>query len=101
VFVAALIILIVAVLLVLAAVFGGGDATTIDMGSFNVNGSASLVFFAGMGTLLLIVLSLLLFRVAARRAAARRADRRKVGELSDQLDEYKREERDSGDRTED
>ena len=42
-FVAALIILIIAVLLVLAAVFGGGDATTIDMGSFNVNGSATSV----------------------------------------------------------
>ena len=38
VFVAALIVLIVAVLLVIAALFGGGDPTTIDMGSFNVNG---------------------------------------------------------------
>ena len=70
VFVAALIVLIVAVLLVIAALFGGGDATTIDMGSFNVNGPASLVFFAGMGTLLLLVLSLL--HVPQRRQAGRR-----------------------------
>jgi membrane protein implicated in regulation of membrane protease activity len=99
VFVAALIVLIIAVLLVLAALFGGGDATTIDMGSFNVNGSATLVFFAGMGTLLLFVLSLLMFRSAAKRAARRRADRKKVGELSNQLDEYKREEQASDDHT--
>ena len=95
-FVAALIVLIVAVLIVIAALFGGGDSTTIDMGAFDLNGPASLVFFAGMGTLLLFVLSLLMFRVAAKRAAARRADRKKVSELSSKLDEYKREERDSG-----
>ena len=94
-FVAALIVLIVAVLLVIAALFGGGDATTIDMGSFNVNGPASMVFFSGMATLLLFVLALLMFRSAAKRAAARRADRKKVSELSTKLDEYKREERDN------
>ena len=99
-FVAALIVLIVAVLLVIAALFGGGEATTIDMGAFNLNGPASLVFFAGMGTLLLFVLSLLMFRVAAKRAAARRADRKRVSELSSKLDEYKREERDAGPREE-
>ncbi len=92
-FVAAFIVLLVAVLLVIAALFGGGDSTTIDMGSFNVNGSASLVFFAGMLTLLLFVLSLGMFRAATKRAAARRADRRRVSELSSKLDEYKREER--------
>ena len=96
VFVAALIVLIVAVLLVIAALFGGGDATTIDMGSFNINGPASMVFFAGMGTLLLFVLALLMFRSGAKRAAARRADRKRVSELSSKLDEYKREERDAG-----
>ena len=95
-FVAALIVLIVAVLLVIAALFGGNDATTIDLGAFNLNGPASLVFFAGMGTLLLFVLALLMFRSAAKRAAARRADRKRVSELSSKLDEYKREERDSG-----
>ena len=94
-FVAALIVLIVAVLLVIAALFGGGDSTTIDMGSFNINGPASMVFFAGMATLLLFVLALLMFRSAAKRAAARRADRKKVSELSSKLDEYKREERDT------
>jgi hypothetical protein len=96
VFVAALIILLIAVLLVIAAVFGGADPTSIDMGAFVVKGPASLVFFAGMGTLLLFVLSLGLFRSAARRAAARRADRRKVSELSTRLDAYKRDERESG-----
>ena len=94
-FVAALIVLIVAVLLVIAAVFGGGDSTTIDMGAFNLNGSASLVFFAGMGTLLLFVLSLGMFRAAAKRSAARRADKKKVSELSNKLDAYKRDERET------
>ena len=63
-FVAALIVLIVAVLLVIAALFGGSDTTSIDMGSFDLEGPASLVFFAGMGTLLLFVLSLGMFRAA-------------------------------------
>jgi len=94
VFVAALIVLIIAVLLVIAALFGGGDATTIDMGGFNVNGSASVIFFAGMGTLLLFVLSLGMFRSGAKRATARRADRKKVSELSSKLDAYKRDDRD-------
>jgi hypothetical protein len=96
VFVAALIVLIVAVLLVVAALFGGNDPTVIDMGAFDIEGPASLVFFAGMGTLLLFVLSLGMFRSGAKRAGARRADRRKVSELSSKLDEYKREERDEG-----
>ena len=95
-FVAALIVLIIAVLLVIAALYGGSDATSIDMGAFEVEGPASLVFFAGMGTLLLFVLSLGMFRSATRRAAARRADRRKVSELSTKLDAYKRDEREAG-----
>ena len=83
VFVAALIVLIVAVLLVIAALFGGSDATTIDMGAFNLNGPASLVFFAGMGTLLLFVLSLLMFR--SRRQAGRRPSRRpQAGQRAEQ-----------------
>ena len=49
-----------------------------------------------MGTLLLFVLSLGMFRSAAKRAAARRADRRKVSELSTKLDAYKRDEREAG-----
>ena len=95
-FVAALIVLIIAVLLVIAALFGGTDTTSIDMGSFEVEGPASMVFFAGMATLLLFVLSLGLFRSGAKRAAARRADRKKVGELSTKLDAYKRDEREAG-----
>ena len=95
-FVAALIVLIIAVLLVVAALFGGSDVTSIDMGAFEVEGPASLLFFAGMGTLLLFVLSLGMFRSAAKRAAARRADRRKVSELSTKLDAYKRDEREAG-----
>lgn len=96
-FVAALLVLIIAVLLVIAALFGGNDTTVIDMGAFDIKGSASLVFFAGMGTLLLFVLSLGMFRSAAKRASARRADRKKVSELSNKLDAYKRDERDSND----
>ena len=97
-FVAALIVLIIAVLLVVAALFGGTDMTVVDLGAFNLEATASVVFFMGMGTLLLFVLSLGMFRSGAKRAAARRADRRKVSELSSKLDEYKRDERDpSGD----
>ena len=94
--VAALIVLLVAVLLVIAALFGGSDSTFIDMGGFNLEGPASLVFFAGMGTLLLFFLSLGMFRSGAKRAAARRADKKRVSELSNKLDAYKREERDTG-----
>jgi uncharacterized integral membrane protein len=94
VFVAALLVLIVAVLLVIAALFGGADSTFIDIGSAKIEMPATIVFFLGMATLLLIVLSLGLFRSGAKRAAARRADRKRVSELSNKLDEYKREERD-------
>ncbi len=93
-FVAALLVLIVAVLLIIAALFGGGGDATLDLGSFNLETNAMMIFFLGMGTLLLIVLSLGMFRSGARRAAARRADRKRVSELSNKLDEYKREERD-------
>ena len=37
-----------------------------------------------------------MFRIAAKRAAARRADRKRVSELSNKLDEYKRDEREDG-----
>jgi hypothetical protein len=97
VFVVALILLIVVALLVIAALFGGNDPTTVDLGAFRVDGPVALFFFAGAATLLLLGISLAMFRAAARRAAARRADRRKVSELSNKLDEYKRDERESGD----
>jgi hypothetical protein len=58
---------------------------------------ATVVFFLGMATLLLFVMSLGMFRSAAKRAAARRADRKKVSELSNKLDAYKRDERESND----
>ena len=95
--VVALILLIVVVLLVLAAVFGGSDPTTIDFGSFNLDISAAGVFFIGAGTLLALVVALGLLRASARRAKARRADRKRVSELSQKLDEYKRDENDNGD----
>lgn len=96
-FVAALIVLIIAVLLVIAALFGGNDQTVVDLGAFNLEASASVVFFLGMATLLLFVLSLGMFRSAAKRAAARRADKKRVSELSTKLDEYKRDEREHND----
>jgi uncharacterized integral membrane protein len=97
VFVAALIILIIAVLLVIAALFGGNDQTVLDAGALDFEMPASLVFFLGMGTLLLFFLSLGLFRSGTKRAAARRADRKRVSELSNKLDEYKRDERSNDD----
>ena len=96
-FVAALIVFIVAVLLVIAALFGGGASTSIDFGRGNAyETSAGFVFFLGMGTLLLFFLSLGMFRSGAKRAAARRADKKRVSELSNKLDAYKREEREEG-----
>lgn len=92
--VAAIIVLLVAILLVIAALFGGDDPMTVDLGAFNLEANATVVFFLGMGTLLLLVLSLGMFRSGAKRAAARRADKKKVSELSSKLDEYKRDERD-------
>ena len=100
-FIAALIVLLVAVLLVLAALFGGGDATTLDLGSFNLETDARMVFFLGMATLLLFVLAVGMMRSATKRAAARRADRKKVSELSSKLDAYKRDEREHQDDTPD
>jgi hypothetical protein len=95
VFVAALLVLLVAVLLLLAALFGGGDGTTLDLGSFNLDTDARMVFFLGMFTLLLFVLSIGMMRSGAKRASARRRDRKKVSELSSKLDEFKREEHDA------
>ncbi len=95
-FVAALIVFIVAVLLVIAALFGGADQTFIDLGRADFEMPASMVFFLGMGTLLLFALSLGMFRSGAKRAAARRADKKRVSELSNKLDAYKREEREEG-----
>ena len=95
-FVAALIVLLVAILLVLAALFGGGDTTTLDLGSFNLETNATMVFFLGMATLLLFVLAVGMLRSGAKRASARRADRKKVSELSNKLDAYKRDERETG-----
>lgn len=96
-FVAALIVLIIAVLLVIAAIFGGTENTTIDFGMVTAKMDTSMAFFLGMATLLLFFLSLGLFRSAAKRAAARRADRKKVSELSNKLDAYRRDERDERD----
>lgn len=91
-FVAALIVLVVAVLLVLAAVFGGSDSATLDMGVFDLQANAMAIFFLGMFTLLLFVLSLGMLRSGAKRARARRADRKQVGELSEKLAAYHRDE---------
>ena len=96
-FVAALIVMLVAVLLVIAALFGGNSDASLDLGSFNLETSATMIFFLGMATLLLFVLSLGMFRSGARRASARRADRKKVSELSNKLDAYKRDEHDTHD----
>jgi len=95
VFVAALLLLIIVVLLVIAALFGGGAATDMDFGAFSLHASAGVMFFLGAATLLILFLALGLLRTGAKRASARRADRKKVSELSQKLDEYKREERES------
>lgn len=90
--VAAFLILVIAVLIVVAAVLGGNDLTQVDLGAFVLEATASVVFFLGMATLLLLVLSLAMFRSGAKRAKARREDKKKVSELSSRLDAYKREE---------
>lgn len=94
-FVAALIILLVGVLLLVAAVLGGGASATLDLGVFKLDTNAAGVFFLGMATLLLLGLGVAMLRIAARRARARRGERRQLGELSDKLDAYRREDRDT------
>jgi hypothetical protein len=89
VFVLALIFLLLAILLLFAGLFGGGGAAHLDLGSFSLDTNAAVVFFLGMATLLLFVLSLVMLRSAGRRARERRRDRKKVGELSEKLEEYK------------
>ena len=88
-FVLALIFLLLAILLLFAGLFGGGGAAHLDLGSFSLDTNAAVVFFLGMATLLLFVLSLVMLRAAGRRARERRRDRKKVGELSEKLEEYK------------
>lgn len=90
-FVAALIVLIIALLLLLGAVFGGGADTTLGPGFLQIETNAAGAYFMGMATLLLFVLSLVMFRRAARRANSRRRERRQMGELSEKLDAYRRE----------
>lgn len=95
-FVAALIVLLIALLLLLSAVFGGGADASLNMGLFQIDANAAVVFFLGMVTLLLFVVSLEMFRRATRRAGKRRAERRQMGELSEKLDAYRREDREPG-----
>lgn len=94
--VAAVIVLLIAALLVIAALFGGGGSATLDLGSFNLEGTTSIMFFLGMATLLLVVLGLGMLRSGIRRARAHRAERRELGELSTKLDAYKRAEKGDG-----
>lgn len=90
-FVAALIVLVIAVLLLLAGIFGGDGKAVLDLGLLRIDANSTAVFFAGMVCLLLFVLGLGMIRSAGRRASSRRKDRKKVSQLSQQLDEYKRE----------
>jgi hypothetical protein len=94
-FVAALVILVIALVLMAVALFTGSDTVTLGSGLIEFKTTGAGAFLLGMFTLLLIVVALGFFRAGTRRAAKRRADRRKVSELSDQLDAYKREERES------
>lgn len=95
-FVAALILLLVAVLLIISAVFGGGASASLDLGAFDLNTNSAGVFFLGMATLLVLVLSLAMFRAAARRTRARRAERKQMGELNERLEAYRRDEHPDG-----
>lgn len=96
-FVAALILLLIAVLLIIAAIFGGGADASLDLGSVDLNWNSTGIFFLGMATLLLLVLALGMLRTAVRKANTRRAERRQMGELTEKLDAYRREEREQGD----
>lgn len=88
-FVVALIFLLLAILLLFAGLFGGTGSAHLNLGSFSLHTNATVIFFLGMATLLLFVLSLVMIRTAGRRARERRRDRKKVGELSEKLEEYK------------
>lgn len=91
---AALLFLLIAVVLLVIGVFGGSQVTTLDLGPVSFETNTVVVYFVGMATLLSLVLSLMLFRSAGRRASARRRDRKKVGELSQKLEQFERDKRD-------
>ncbi len=77
-FLAALILLLIAVLLVVAALFGGDSYASLDFGAFSLNTTSTTVFFLGMATLLLIVLSLWMMRAAGRATRNRRREAKRV-----------------------
>lgn len=82
-----LILVVVAILLFVAGILGGsGDTVTLDLGLFNVNMSATVVFVLGAVAMLALFVGFSLIRHGARRAKAKRQERGKVEDLSRQLD---------------
>ena len=88
--VAGLLVLLIAVLLLVAGLVGGTDPVSLDLGPVTLSTNATTVFLLGMLTLGLAVLGLWMVVVGLRHARNHRRDRRKVHELSQQLDENRK-----------
>lgn len=89
-FVAALIVLVIAVLLLLVGLLGGGQATTMDFGWFNLDANVTVVFVLGMVCLALFGASWRMFRSGTRHAMRSRRDRRRITELNSQVAELRK-----------
>jgi hypothetical protein len=90
--VAGLILVIIAVLLFLAGLFGGsGETVTLDLGVFKADMPPAALFLLGIGAMLILVIGLGAMRVGARRAKGHRQDRKRLDELSRQVDANKQE----------
>lgn len=93
--VAGLVLVVLAALIVVLALFGGtGQTVTYDLGVLgNVNLGPASLFLLGVAATLLLFVGLLAIRIGARRARAHRRDRKKVNELSRELDQVKKDDR--------
>ncbi|MEP6815265.1 MAG: hypothetical protein ABI873_06935 [Marmoricola sp.] len=90
--VAGIVLVIIAVLLFLAGLFGGGgQKVKLDLGVFNLDLPPAALFLLGIIAMLILFIGLGTMRLGARRAKAHRRDRKKVDELSRQLDAAKHE----------
>ena len=86
-----LVLIVLAVLLFFGAVLGGGSGqTTIDLGLFHVTTTPTVVFLLGAGAMLVFFLGVSAIRRGSRHSRERRKDRKRVDELSRQLDAARR-----------
>jgi hypothetical protein len=76
------------------AIVGGVTTTSGNAGFLGFDDiSATAIFFVGLGSGVAVLLGLAVIRSATRRSMAQRRERKRLGQLSDQLDQVDRERR--------